>query len=119
MRDNRGSNGRKTLGSFDELRKEFGLKKIRYKTKDKKKLESQQNKFKSKHVCSACGEPLDLIEGTNIMVCKNPECKGIENQYIDRETGEKKTRYLLSFQKLDERGSKIANNILKQGEKNE
>lgn len=46
------------------------------KTKDQDKLKSQIEKFNKRYVCKFCGEPREWIPGTNVMVCKNPECKG-------------------------------------------
>lgn len=34
--------------------------------------------------CKACGEPLVLIEDTNVYVCNNPKCKGIFSKKQDK-----------------------------------
>lgn len=91
--------------SLEELRKAFGLKAIKKQTKDKKKLESQREKFCSHHKCRACGQPMTYIGG-NIMVCSNPECKGIKLP----KKGEEQ-RYITSYDELDDKSAEIAMNI--------
>lgn len=103
----------KTLTSFEELRTEFGLKPISWQTKDKEKLEGQRARFQSKHLCPVCKQPLTLIEGTNVMSCMNHDCKGIEREIVDEETGEKEIIRHTPFHTLDEKGATIANNIFK------
>ena len=105
------SSKRGTLTSFDELSAQFGLKPIRFQTKDKKKLEQQRENFSSRHLCPACGKPLKLILGTNIMTCVNHNCEGIKRERIDEETGEKIVSYYVPSHQLDEKGMEIANNI--------
>ena len=103
----------KTLTSFEELRAEFGLPPIRFQTKDKEKLEGQRARFSSRHLCPVCKQPLVFVENTNIMVCKNDECKGFTREIIDEETGEKEVISHVPFHTLDEKGATIANNIFK------
>ena len=103
--------GVKTFTSFEELRPEFGLKPIRFQTKDKKKLESQRENFESKHVCPACKQKMKFILGTNIMTCMNPECKGIKREIVDPDTEEKRVSYITPSHQVDERSAVIAQNI--------
>lgn len=113
MKVNEKSKGRKTLTSFDELRKEFGLKPIRWQTQDTKKLESQRENFSSKHLCPVCKQPMRYIENTNIFCCANSECKGFTREIIDEETEEKEVIRYTPFHQLDEKSARIANNIFK------
>lgn len=105
------SSKRGTLTSFEELRAQFGLKPLRFQTKDKKKLEQQRENFNKRHLCPACGKPLKLILGTNVMTCVNHECNGIKREYVNEETGEKTVTYYVPSHQLDEKGTEIANNI--------
>lgn len=99
--------------SFADIRSEFGLKEIRTQTKDKKKLDEQRNKFRGKHICPACKQPMSYIDGTNLMVCSNSECNGIKHEEVNEETGEKKVWYDVSYHNLDNVGAVIASNIFK------
>lgn len=66
---------KKTYYSFDEIGRElFGLKPYKRVTKDKQKLEAQRTKFLG--TCPYCKQPLSYVYGTNVLVCKNEECKG-------------------------------------------
>lgn len=103
----------KTLTSFEELRAEFGLKPISWQTKDQEKLNAQRARFSSRHLCPVCKQPLVFVENTNIMVCRNDECKGFTREIIDEETGEKEVISHVPFHTLDEKGATIANNIFK------
>ena len=96
--------------SFEELAAAWGCKPVSKVTKDMKKLKEQQDRFKERHKCRACGEPMEFINGTSTMTCKNPKCKGIKQIRLDNEGNEIVT-YLPSFDLLDELGSDIANNI--------
>lgn len=104
---------KKTYSSFEEIRSEFGLKPIRTQTRDKEKLESQRNKFSSRHKCPACGSNLIYVEGTNVMVCKNPDCDGIKREKKGSTEEETKVWYENSYHTLDEKGAEIAYNIFK------
>lgn len=106
------NSGRKSV-SLDDLRKMYGLKPIIRQTKNKEKLKAQRNAFNKKHICSACGSELILIEETNVMCCKNPDCKGIKYQTMNKETGELEDQYKVSCHMLDRTGATIANNIFK------
>lgn len=95
--------------SFSDLREAWGMKPIIKKTNDKAKLAEQQKVFINKHKCKACGVPMTYTGG-NIMVCKNPKCKGIEIKREDKE-GNTITSYINSCEILGEKGAEIANNI--------
>ena len=97
--------------SFEDIARKFGCKPFIKRTGNAEKLAKQQKNFYKRHICKACNQPLTWIEGTNIMSCTNPECKGIEKSYED-DTGVKKTGYELSYQSLSEKEEDIANNIL-------
>lgn len=96
--------------NFESLREAFGLPKIKKQTKDKTKLAKQRETFAGKHVCRACGKPMVMDLNTNIMVCSNPDCKGIKHTKTDVE-GNTKTWYSPSFFLLNEKSAEIANNI--------
>lgn len=79
------------------------------KPNDVEKIKSQRNKFEARHKCRACSNPLTWINGTSVMTCTNPDCKGIK---VTRErNGEKITSYLTSYDLLDNIGENIANNV--------
>lgn len=110
MRDFRlGSGYTAHYSSIEELANAYKLKPISKQTKDKEKLNAQRDKFKSRHRCKGCGEPMEWI-GDNVMVCKNPKCKGIKHEYMN-EDGNKNIAYSTSYDLLDELGSEIAKNI--------
>lgn len=104
-------NTEKKLNSLEDLRGEFGLPKLNKQTRDKDKLKKQREDFLEHHKCVACGEKMTFIEKTNVCVCKNPKCKGIEHRRKDPATGEEKITYTLSFDRLDDKGAEIATNI--------
>ena len=111
MRDFRlGNNTTEHYSSFEELAAAWGVKPVSKVTKDMKKLQEQQEKFRGKHKCKACGEPMEFIQGTSTMACKNPKCKGIKQVRLDKEGNEIVT-YLPSYDLLDELGAEIGNNI--------
>lgn len=101
----------KKFTSFEELGKSFGIKPRIYQTKNKQKLKQQREAFGQKHLCAACGKPMTFIMGTNIMVCQNPDCKGIKREYKNKKTGETSVVYRVPSHQLDERGTEIATNI--------
>ena len=95
--------------SLEEMRTAWGMKPVTKKTSDKKKLKEQQERFLSKHKCKACGAPMTYIH-SNVMACKNPECKGIEIKREDKD-GNEMVSYINSFCTLDDLGAEIASNI--------
>lgn len=115
MKSKKNSKGRRTLGSFEELRQEYGLKPVNRQTRDKDKLSKQREKFSSHHICPVCKQPMKYIEGTNIFCCINESCKGfVKEILIDEETGEKETISSPSFHTLDRKGAEIASNIFEE-----
>lgn len=105
-----GRNTTEYYTSFEELAKAFGCRPANKKTKDEKKLADQQNKFRARHKCKACGNPMVWVEGTSTMVCANDKCRGIKHTRTDKEGNEIVT-YLPSYDLLDELGSEIAYNL--------
>lgn len=101
--------GEACYSSFEELAKSMNIKPVSKVTKDKKKLEEQQERFLSKHKCKACGHPMTYIGG-NMMTCTNPECKGIKVTK-ENEDGTKSISYITSYDLLDDIGGEIAGNI--------
>lgn len=94
--------------SLEDLRKGFGLKPVRKKTTDANKLKDQQERFVGK--CKVCGEKLTWVEGTNVLACKNENCKGIRMSSIN-EDGEEKVWYIPVVRRLDEDGLRIAERL--------
>ena len=110
MKNYRLSSGTKEhYTSLADLREAWGMKPIVKKTNDAEKLAKQQEKFVSKHICKACGQPMTFIHG-NVMACKNPKCKGIEIKREDKE-GNVIISYINSCEILNDKGAEIANNI--------
>lgn len=94
--------------SFEEAAKAFKCKEKRKHNNDENKLQEQRKKFLG--TCKACHNPL-VYKGGNILVCNNPDCKGLKHSIIDEKTGEEKVWYTPIFRLLDNRGEKIANHI--------
>lgn len=92
---------------FKNLRQEFGLDPIRNKTSNANKLESQRENFKSKYKCKLCGEHMEWIRGTNMMICKNEKCKGYP---VKNKAGEV-VAYRPSVFQLTARGAEIAETL--------
>lgn len=105
------SKSNRRIVDFDELRKEFGLKPIRFQTSDPKKLAQQRDQWNKKHICPGCNQEMKFMNDTNVFTCSNPNCKGVRREKIDEETGEKEVYYVKSYHLLDSDSSKIANNI--------
>lgn len=97
--------------SLEECAKAWGCKPVTKQTKDKKKLESQREKFCAKHRCKACSQPMTYIGG-NQMTCTNEKCKGIKVEREDKE-GNKIVSYVTSYELLDSNGAEIAANIFR------
>ena len=70
-----GNNTTAHYSSFEELGKAWGCRPVSKVTKDMKKLQEQQEKFRGKHKCKACGESMEFINNTSTMACKNPKCR--------------------------------------------
>ena len=94
--------------SLEELRVSFGLKPIKKKTNDKEKLKAQQEKLVG--ICKACKKQLTWIEGTNICVCQNPDCKGIK-MTRQNEDDDEKVWYIPVVRTLNDKGMKIAESL--------
>ena len=105
-----GNNTTAHYSSFEELAVAFGCKPVSKVTKDMKKLNEQQTKFKERHRCKACNEPMEFINNTSTMACKNPKCRGIKQVRTDKEGNEIVT-YLPSYDLLDTLGMEIGINI--------
>lgn len=95
--------------SFEELAQAYGRKPFKKQTKDQEKLKEQRERFRDKHRCKACGEPMEWIM-ESIMVCTNEKCKGIKVEKTDSE-GNKSINYITSYELLDEKYTERAKNI--------
>ena len=69
--------------AFLEIRKKFGMDDVKKKTDDDSRLSKQKKDFMGKYVCKVCGSTLEWVEGSNIMICTNKSCKGIEKKNKD------------------------------------
>ena len=94
--------------SLEELRIGFGLKPIVKRTKDESKLKTQQEKFLG--TCKVCKQPMSLINGCNVLACKNPECRGIKMTDTN-EDGTERVWYIPVSRVLDEKGFQISQNL--------
>lgn len=56
--------------------------------------------------CKVCGQQLTYISGTNVLVCKNPECTGI---VLSKKNGD--TYSIPINRMLNERGVEIAQTL--------
>lgn len=98
--------------SMEELREAWQLKPLpTKKPNNAKRLKKVQDDFKAHHKCRACGKPMEWIPNTNIFVCKNEKCNGIKQEYIDKETGETKIRYIVPNDLLNPHYEEIATTI--------
>lgn len=95
--------------SLEELRTAFGLKPVSRKTNNVEKLKAQQEKFLG--TCRVCKQPLVKIANANVLCCQNPECKGIKMTSKNEEDGTDKVWYIPVTRVLDEKGSRIAENL--------
>ena len=91
---------------LEELASAYNVKR----TSNQEKLAERQKKFLTHHICKSCGEPL-IWETGNVMVCKNPACKGIKIKTAKDETDEEKTIYVPSFELLEDKYADIAENL--------
>ena len=99
--------GETCYSSFEELAKAYKTKQPK---NNEKKIEELKSKFAKKYKCKACNAPLTYINGTTIMTCTNPDCKGIKVVTTNND-GEEKTSYLVSYSLLGNMTQKIAENI--------
>lgn len=98
----------KTYYSFQELAKDFGCKPVKRRTNDMDKLKSQQEKFAGR--CKVCGNVLTYHQGTNVLTCTNPECKGIK-MTSKNDDGTERTWFIPVTRMVDETGMEIAINL--------
>ena len=94
--------------SLEELREAFGLKPVVKRTKDADKLTAQREKFLG--TCRVCKQPLVLVGNTNVLCCKNPECRGIKITGTN-EDGTEKIWFVPVSRVLDEKGFEISQNL--------
>ena len=65
--------------TINEFAKEYyGLNPVSRRTKDENKLKKQQEKLLG--ICPICKQQMSYVLGTNVVVCKNPSCKGKEKE---------------------------------------
>ncbi len=85
------------------------------KPKEKKDNRSEEQKEKSREKfagkCKVCGGVLSYVKGTNVMVCKNPSCKGIVRERKDDEGKVVSRTVLPVFRSLDDKGVEIAEEL--------
>lgn len=91
--------------SFDEL--PFPKKKHK---KNNKKIDELRERFEKRHKCIVCEQPMTWVEGTNVMACRNPECKGkkVEKVLPDETV---KIEYKPYYHTLDAKGVLIAETL--------
>lgn len=97
-----------TPSAFEAIRKEFGLGPKNVRTTDETRLKKQQERFLQKQTCPVCGGTKTFIKGTNVMVCKNPECKGFPVKDKDGNIVD----YKITFTELNTKSEAIASAIL-------
>lgn len=94
--------------AFEAIRKQFGLEAKNMRTPNEAKLKKQQERFMQKHQCPVCGGTKTFIKGTNVMVCQNPECKGVPVKDKDGNV----VSYNVPFSELSNKSEAIASAIL-------
>ena len=95
--------------SLEELRTGWGLSPVgKKRPKDEKILQEKRDKFLG--TCRVCKTPLTLINGCNVLACKNVECKGVK-MTSQNEDGTERVWYIPVTRVLDERGFQIAENL--------
>lgn len=80
-------------------------------TKDEKKLQKQIDAFQNRNICKFCGGTKEWIPGTNVVVCKNPDCKGHVIKAKNKE-GKEIEISEPSMKILTKRGAAIAETLL-------
>lgn len=104
-----GKNCTEHYSSLAELRVAFGLKPLEKKRpKDEKVLQEKREKFLG--TCKVCKQTLSIIKNTNVLACKNPECRGIKMTSTN-EDGSERTWYIPVTRMIDNRGMQIAENL--------
>lgn len=71
---------------------------------NKTNRKEKQDKFLG--TCKVCGRTLSYIPGTNVIVCKNPDCSGI---MLQRKNGDKHSIPINRL--LNDRGVEIAQTL--------
>lgn len=105
-------NNSSSYSSFEDALIAIGGTPRPKKTKNKEKLKKQQDHLTG--VCRACKQPLTWIDGTNIVSCQNPGCRGLKRTRTNSETGKKEIYYLPVYRILDDRGLNIAINLFEE-----
>lgn len=84
-------------------------KKRNYQTPEER--ENSRRKFSG--TCRVCGGVLSYVAGTNVMVCKNPDCKGYTRKIKNEEEDEDRERVEVFpvFRFLDNKGVEIAQSL--------
>ena len=104
-----GKNCTEHYSSLEELRVGWGLKPIEKKRpNDEKVLQEKREKFLG--TCKVCKQTLSMIKSTNVLACKNPECRGIKMTSTN-EDGSERTWYIPVTRMIDNRGMQIAENL--------
>ena len=103
-----GKNCTEHYSSFEEMRAAWGLAPVVRRTKDENKLKTQQEKFLG--ICKVCKQPLSIVNNSNVLCCKNPECKGVKMTGTN-EDGTEKIWFVPVTRVLDDRGFEIAMNL--------
>lgn len=101
--------GEKVYYSFQELASAYNVKPV----KNSEKVEKKKDEFLKRFKCKSCGEPLTYVEGTTVMVCKNPKCKGIKISNTDKD-GNEIVSYMTSYSLLGNGARNIAEKIFKE-----
>lgn len=90
----------------------FSFKELPFPVKEQKKHNNDElrERFEKRHLCIVCHQPMIWVSGTNILACKNPECKGrkVEKTLSD---GTIKVEYKPYFHTLDIKGTEIAEKL--------
>lgn len=90
----------------------FSFLELPFPVKKNKKQNNDElrERFEKRHTCVVCHQPLSWVKGTNIMSCRNPDCKGkkIEKTLSD---GTVKIDYKPYFHILDIKGTEIAEKL--------
>lgn len=95
--------------SFEALRAGWGLPELTKKRpKDEKVLQEKREKFLG--ICRVCKKPLSLIEGCNVLACKNESCRGVK-MTSQNEDGTEREWYIPVTRILDDKGFEISMNL--------
>lgn len=81
------------LNTYETPFAQFARKK---KESSDKFKEEKKAKFMKRYICPKCGQERAMIEGTNILVCKNEDCKGYTKK-VDGEEISTPSFYILNM----------------------